>query len=134
MKGIGGNKIAVLQVSAATSNEIGEQAQHWTDAATLRGWLDLSGSDARQDMYTAYNAKIQQSTHVFVAEYAQLPGGISAENCRLICGGKRYDVLLIDNPMELCAQLEIYLKYVGGQEMGQEVGQKMEMGNEQRSL
>lgn len=130
MKGIGGNTIAMLQTSTASTNAIGEQVATWADAAALRGWLDLSDSDARQDMYTAYNAKIQQSTHVFVAEYAQLPGNISAENCRLLCGGRRYDVLLIDNPMELNAQLEIYLKYVGGQEMGLEV----EQGNEQRSL
>ena len=42
MKGIGGNVTAIIQTSATTTNEIGEQVQAWTDAATLSGWLDLS--------------------------------------------------------------------------------------------
>ena len=32
----------------------------------------------------------------------------------MVINNKKYDVTLIDNPMELNAQLEIYLKYVGG--------------------
>lgn len=66
MKGIGGNVTAIIQTSATTTNEIGEQVQHWTDAATLSGWLDLSGGDSK---YSVYNAKVQDSTHVFVADY-----------------------------------------------------------------
>lgn len=113
MKGIGGNVTAIIQTSETTANEIGEQVQHWTDAATLSGWLDLSGGDSK---YSVYNAKAQDSTHVFVADYQALPAGLTAENCRLVCRGKRYDVLLIDNPMEMGSgsQLEIYLKYTGG--------------------
>lgn len=113
MKGIGGNVTATLQISETTVNAIGEQVQRWTDAATLSGWLDLSGGDSK---YSVYNAKVQDSTHVFVADYQALPAGITAENCRLVCRGKRYDVLLIDNPMEMGSgsQLEIYLKYTGG--------------------
>ncbi len=113
MKGIGGNVTAVIQTSATTTNEIGEQVQQWTDAATLSGWLDLSGGDSK---YSVYNAKAQDSTHVFVADYVPLPEGVTAENCRLVCRGKHYDVRLIDNPMEMGSgsQLEIYLKYTGG--------------------
>lgn len=113
MKGIGGNVTAIIQTSATTTNEIGEQVQQWTDTATLSGWLDLSGGDSK---YSVYNAKAQDSTHVFVADYQALPAGITAENSRLVCRGKRYDVLLIDNPMEMGSgsQLEIYLKYTGG--------------------
>jgi hypothetical protein len=35
----------------------------------------------------------------------------------MVINGKRYDVLLIDNPMELDtgSQLEFYLKFTGGQ-------------------
>ena len=104
MKGIGGNVTAIIQTSETAANEIGEQVQHWTDAATLSGWLDLSGGDSKY------------STHVFVADYQALPADVQAENCRLVCRGKRYDVLLIDNPMEMGSgsQLEIYLKYTGG--------------------
>ena len=114
MKGIGGNVTAIIQTSATTTNEIGEQVQAWTDTATLRGWLDLSGGDSK---YSVYNAKVQESTHVFVADYQALPADLTAENSRLVCRGKRYDVLLIDNPMEMQggSQLEIYLKFTGGQ-------------------
>lgn len=113
MKGIGGNVTAIIQTSATTTTEIGEQVQAWMDAATLNGWLDLSGGDSK---YTVYNAKVQESTHVFVADYQALPADITTENSRLICNGKRYDVLLIDNPMEMQngSQLEIYLKFTGG--------------------
>lgn len=116
MRGIGGNVIAILQTCTSAWNEIGEQTPIWTDAATLRGWLDLSGNDARQGIYTAYHAKIQESTHVFVADYVPLPDGLTVENSRLLCGGNAYDVLLIDNPMGLKSQLEIYLKFTGGQQ------------------
>lgn len=113
MKGIGGNVTAIIQTSETTVNAIGEQVQQWTDAATLSGWLDLSGGDSK---YSVYNAKVQESTHVFVADYQALPADLTAENSRLVCRGKRYDVLLIDNPMEMGSgsQLEIYLKYTGG--------------------
>ena len=46
-----------------------------------------------------------------------LAAGIQAENSRMTINGKVYDILLIDNPMEMGSgsQLEIYLKYTGGQ-------------------
>ena len=76
------------------------------------GWLDLTGGDSK---HTNYNAKLQESTHVFVAEYVALNDVVTAENSRAVIAGKRYDVLLIDDPMEMHKQLEIYLKYTGGQ-------------------
>ena len=97
-----------------TKNEIGEHIESWQEAARLRGWLDLASGDSR---YTVFSAKVQQSTHVFIADYKPLPDDVTAENARVTIAGKRYDVMLIDNPMELGAgsQLEIYLKYTGGQ-------------------
>lgn len=114
MKGIGGNITAVIQTATTTKNAIGEQVKSWANAQTLKGWLDLSSGDSK---YTAYNAKIQESTHVFIADYVPLAAGIQAENSRMTINGKIYDVLLIDNPMEMGSgsQLEIYLKYTGGQ-------------------
>lgn len=114
MRGIGGNIKAKVQVCTTTKNEIGEQVQTWADAQTLKGWLDLSSGDSR---HTTFNAKIQESTHVFVADYVPLDSGINAENSRMVINGKRYEVTLIDNPMEMGSgsQLEIYLKYTGGQ-------------------
>ena len=67
--------------------------------------------------YTTYSAKIQESTHIFIADFVPLDSRITAENSRVIINSKRYDVTLIDNPMEMGSgsQLEIYLKYTGGQ-------------------
>lgn len=114
MKGIGGNIKAVIQTYTVTKNKIGEQVKSWVDKQTLKGWLDLQSGEAR---YSTYNAKIQESTHIFVADYVPLADGVQAENSRMTINGKRYDILLIDNPMEMGggSQLEIYLKYTGGQ-------------------
>lgn len=112
MKGIGGNITATIQISTVTKNAIGEQVKAWENAQTLRGWLDLANGESS---YSTYHAKIQESTHYFIGDYVALDSRITAENSRMIIKGKRYDVLLIDNPMEMNAQLEIYLKYTGGQ-------------------
>lgn len=113
MKGIGGNINAVIQVCNTTRNAIGEQVKEWRDVQTLRGWLDLS---AGKSGYSSYHAKIQESTHIFVGDYVPLDSRITAENSRMVIKGKVYDIMLLDNPMELetCSQWEIYLKYTGG--------------------
>ena len=114
MRGIGGNTKATIQVSTVTRNDIGETVRNWADIQTVKGWLDLQGGDAR---YSTYHAKIQESTHIFIADFVPLDKKIKAENARMIIGGNRYDVLLIDNPMGLGSgsQLEFYLKFTGGQ-------------------
>ena len=118
---IGGNTKAILQVSTTNKNEIGEKVPVWHDVVELTGWLDFQAGDSK---HTSFNAKIQESTHVFICDYLQIPDTlevdgnnvqVSAENSRLVANSKRYDVMLIDNPMELNKQLEIYLKYTGGQ-------------------
>lgn len=109
---IGSNIQGLIQVSTTEKNEIGEAVKSWADVQTITGWLDLSSGDSK---YTVYSAKVQESTHVFVADYVQLDSRITAENSRMVIGGKRYDVMLIDDPMEMHKQLEIYLKYTGGQ-------------------
>lgn len=114
MKGIGGNTKGIIQVFTNTKNEIGEQVKTWTDVQTIKGWLDLQSGDSR---YTTFNAKIQESTHIFIADYVALNSKITAESARMVINGKRYDILLIDNPMEMQkgSQLEIYLRFTGGQ-------------------
>ena len=114
MKKIGGNLTVELQIKTATENAIGEQVESWQTVNTLKGFLDLSNGDSK---YTNYNAKIQESTHVFICDYQTLDQRVSSENSRLFepASGKKYDVMLIDNPMELNYQLEIYLKFTGGQ-------------------
>ena len=109
---IGGNIIGQLQVKTTSKNEIGEGVSIWETVQSLKGFLDLSSGDSK---YTNYNAKIEESTHMFICDYAALDQRIKDENSRMIIEGKRYDVMLIDNPMRLNKHLEIYLKFVGGQ-------------------
>lgn len=109
---IGGNTIAQLQISTTTKNEIGESVKEWKTVHNIEGFLDLSSGDST---YTTFNAKIQESTHVFVSDWKQLDSSVKAENSRMIVDGDVYDIKLIDDPMGLHKQLEIYLKYTGGQ-------------------
>lgn len=111
---IGGNTTAQLQTSTTTPNEIGEAVKTWVAAKQIRGFLDLSSGDSK---YTSYDAKIQESTHVFVADWKQLPADVKAENSRMVVNGEVYDIMLIDDPMGLHKQLEIYLQYRGGQDV-----------------
>lgn len=114
MNGIGGNIKALVQVYTSAVNEIGENVQTWADAQTIKGWLDLQSGDSRN---TTFNAKIQESTHIFISDYVALDKRITAESARMVINDKRYDILLIDNPMELGSgsQLEFYLRFTGGQ-------------------
>lgn len=119
---IGGNITAVLQVQAGhTRDESGSRVPKWHDAIELTGWIDLQSGGAN---YGNFNAKIQESTHVFVGDYKPIPETleiegeivkVDVETARMVANSKRYDVLLIDDPMEMHEQLEIYLKYTGGQ-------------------
>jgi hypothetical protein len=118
---IGGNLTAILQVSTNTTNEIGERVHAWHDVVSLDGFIDLSSGDSKR---TTYNAKIQESTHIFVGDYKPIPDvlevdgqivKVKAESCRMVANSQKYDVMLMDNPMELNKQWEIYLKYTGGQ-------------------
>lgn len=106
---IGGNTEAMLQrKNESGTNSIGEKIQAWTDYHLFKtGWLDLSTGDSKYK----YDAKLQESTHIFITDYT--PIDRKAKNKRLVVNGEVYDVLLIDDPMELHQQLEIYLKYVG---------------------
>lgn len=114
MKGIGGNIRAIIQVFQTTNNDIGENVKTWADAQTVKGWLDLQSGDSRN---TTFHAKIQESTHIFISDYVPLDDRITAESARMVINGKVYEILLIDNPMEMGSgsQLEFYLRFTGGQ-------------------
>lgn len=110
---IGGNTTIQIQIRADTKNEIGEGVKSWQTVQNITGWLDFQSGDSK---YTSYNAKIEESTHVFVSDYYLLDDRIKSENSRIIDeDGLVYDVLLIDDPMKLHKQLEMYLKFTGGQ-------------------
>lgn len=110
---IGGNIKGLLQKKGdRQKNAIGELTHEWKDTVTLTGWLDLSGGDSK---YANYSAKMQESTHVFISDFVDLTElRIDSENSRMVIKDRVYEILLIDNPMEMDLQLEIYLKYVGG--------------------
>ena len=116
---IGGNTLLELQAKETTRNEIGEAVELWATVQTLTGWLDYQSGDSSR---TSFNSKIQQSTHFFICDYTPLDasltdeyGNVREEKTRAICNGQVYDVLIIDNPMSMNRQLEIYLKYTGAQ-------------------
>ena len=111
MKKIGGNITAEIQVYASVENEIGEFEKSWETVRTITGFLDMRGGDSK---YQSFDTKLEESTHIFLADFIPLPEGITAENSRMLIKGKVYDIMLIDNVMELDEHYEIYLKLTGG--------------------
>lgn len=110
MANIGGNIQGKLQKQTCAKNKIGEPEKTWSDEVTLTGWLGMQSGDSK---YTTYNAKIEESTHVFLCDYNEPAYRLVGEDTRMVIKGKCYDVMLIDNPDEMDEQLEIYLKLVG---------------------
>lgn len=135
---IGGNLYATLQVrTRGEKNRIGTAEYDWMDCTSLRGYLDLSGGDSKR---ASFNAKIQESTHIFMCDFMSLKGlssewvwdpfnfltGVirkgteetvdpTSENARMVVAGEVYEILLIDDPMHMHEHLEIYIRYIGGQ-------------------
>lgn len=122
---IGGNIDAIFQVKNVqkdangkiVKNEIGEAVHEWIDRVKIKGWLGLQSGDSK---YSTFNAKIEESSHVFLCDYdndlymLSLPNESGAIlDVRVILKSVVYDVLLIDNPDEMNEQLEIYLRKVG---------------------
>ena len=113
MNRIGGNITASIQAFSSAMNFIGEAEKTWTDIQSIKGFLDLRSGDSK---YSSYDAKIEESTHLFICDYVPLDESINAENSRMVINDKVYDILLIDNPMGLNQHYEIYLKFTGGQQ------------------
>lgn len=121
---IGGNTVLRFESATTQSNLIGEPIPTWSPVGELTGWLDLR-SETGHLGYTTYNAPIAESTHVFLADYDAAIAAAKCEGCRAVeviiddagehHDGERYDVQLIDDPMRMHRQLEIYLKHTGGQ-------------------
>lgn len=118
---MGGNIKAMLQVYTTKKNEIGYANKVWQDVMSFKGFLDLTSGDSK---YTTYNAKMQESTHIFICDYQPIPEFIevdgklvevTSENTRMMVDLREYDIMLMDNPMELNQHWEFYLKYTGGQ-------------------
>lgn len=108
MKKIGGNINAVFQTRTVTNNDIGEQVETWTDIQSIKGFLDYMGG---QSSYRTYDAKLEESSHIFICDYTQL--NFNEFDARAVINGATYEIVKIDNPMELNEHLEIFLKFVG---------------------
>ena len=118
---IGGNITATIQIKTSTKNEYGERVPNWKDIKTVRGWIDLSNGTSD---YLNYNAKVQDSTHIFICDVFDLDSvtdqdtgktvDVTKDNARMLVKGNPYAILLIDNPMELNQLFEIYLKFMEG--------------------
>lgn len=111
MHKIGGNITAVIQVFQSSVNEIGEVEKSWNDVQTISGFLDMRGGDSS---YQTYDTKLEESTHIFIADYIPLSDNVKSENSRMIINNSIFDIMYIDNPMELNQHYEIYLKKTGG--------------------
>ena len=136
---IGGNIYALLQVKEnGAKNGIGAFEYDWVDCTSLHGWLDLSAGDSK---HSTFNAKIQESTHIFLCDFVSLKAlstkwvwnpfsfmtgiinkkeqgrtvDVTSDNARMVIQGSVYEILLIDNPMNMNEHLEIYLRFIGGQ-------------------
>lgn len=108
---IGGNIEAIIQVKESSEkNAIGERIWGWRNAVEIKGFLDLMSGNAS---YTSYNAKISESTHLFICDYQDL-STVDVENSRMVISNQVYDITWIDDPMGLHKHLEIFLKHVGG--------------------
>lgn len=111
MRGIGGSATAeVVRFRKSKSAQGIPLAKGDEPVMSVRGWLDLQGGGAS---HQSYEAKLQETTHVFLSDYDAAFANLSTANLFLLIGGRRYEVLLIDDPMGMHAHLETYLKHVG---------------------
>ena len=106
---IGGNVTAVLQTKTTTKNAFGEKTESWSDLQLLKGFLDFTGGDGSYK--SNFKGDVEETTHVFICDYDKITSEAIPTQCRMVIDNKSYDVLMIDNPMQLNQHLEIMLKY-----------------------
>lgn len=138
MKSVGGNINALVQVKDnGVKNAVGEREHVWSDVTSLKGWLDYQGG---QDTISTYDAKLQETTHIFICDFHSFRNlskkwvwnpfnlhtgviqsteqdekvDVTSANARIVIDGNVYQVLHIDDPMNMHQHLEVFLKYVGG--------------------
>ena len=111
MANIGGNITGTIQSKTSSDkNAIGEAVNTWKNEFSQIGWLGLQNGEQKR---SSFNAKLEESTHVFLCDYHSGIYALASQDTRMIIKGFVYDVLLIDNPDEMDEQLEIYLRRVG---------------------
>ena len=106
---IGGNVIAVLQKKTSSKNAFGEKTESWSDFQLLKGVLDFTGGDGSYK--SNFKGAVEETTHIFICDYDEIASKAKPTQSRLVVNGSAYDVLMIDDPMNLHQHLEIMLKY-----------------------
>ena len=106
---IDGNVTAVLQKKTSSKNDFGEKVDVRSDLQLLKGYLDFTGGDGSYK--SNFNGAVEETTHIFICDYDNVASQAKPTQCRLVCDNKSYDVLMIDDPMNLHHHLEIMLKY-----------------------
>ena len=106
---IGGNVTALIQTKTSSKNEYGALTDTWRDVTSVNGFLDFSGGDGSYK--TDFKGDLEETTHIFICDYNEVAAQATPTTSRLIIDNKIYDVLMIDDPMNLHKHLEIMLKY-----------------------
>lgn len=108
---IGGNVTAEVRRAKMALSAQGKAIEGGTETVMeIVGWLDYQGG---QKGHTAYQAPIEDTTHVFLSDYDADYASQKEDGLSLVVGGRRYEVLLIDDPMGLHEHLETFLRYAG---------------------
>lgn len=87
-------------------NGIGGFVETSVELFKIKGYLDLLSGDEK----TTNNAFIEESTHIFITDFRK---DINKNNWLEDINGNRYDITLVDDPVQLHHHLEIYLKFIG---------------------
>ena len=117
MAHIEGTTKAWIQLRSVEPDEYALDRAVWSNAfpKPLCGVLDLTGADVSHQLMK----RVEDADYIFICDYRPLVVDgkkLSTENSRMLIDGEVYEVLLYDDPMQMHEHLEIYLKYVGGQE------------------
>lgn len=107
---IGGNTRARIETATAVKDAFGMEQVDWTIAKAIEliGYLDMTGGGSDT---ARLGARLETTTDLFLCDWRDITLGDGA--CRMVIGGRVYDIVHIDNPMGLNDHLEIYLKYTG---------------------
>ena len=106
---IGGNVDAIIQVETSSKNAFGEIENTYKDLTTVKGFLDYVGGDGSYK--NNFKGELEETTHLFICDYDNITVNAEPTRSRMVINNKNYNVLLIDNPMNLNEHLEIMLKY-----------------------
>ncbi|MEG0991347.1 MAG: hypothetical protein RSN88_10840 [Gordonibacter sp.] len=108
---VGGNATAIVTRAVKSKNKDGiAVAGKPEKLMELTGWLDYQ---AGQSGHLAYQAKLQDATHLWLCDYDEAYAALPEGGLSLVIDGKPYEVLLIEDPMGMHEHLETYLRYVG---------------------